>query len=306
MTSGLIVVVVLGASDPRSTLVVPSSAGLDRQWLHEELSLRLPNVELSERNVPGYRLLLTRDCEIDAVAGALAARVCVRARLLDPLGAALMSDTIESSQGQEWVARRLAVLTEGALRMHLGRLAALLEVIHDSRPAPERTADPEPLLFVDVGAAAAVFPEAPVTVFGLEAGVEIAVWRWLHPRLEVSGTWPRSGETDGVRLSARETSLAILAQVPMPVGPIDLSIGGGYVMCIVAATARLQNESTSVHSGARLRGAAAFAILGRLHGVVGLTADVLPRYPEHAWQGKIVARRGAWRLAATGGVRLRF
>lgn len=267
----------------------------------DELRLRLPELIVDSRSDANdgktYRVEIELPDE---------ERHTIRLIVTGPDGIIYLSGDVDRGDSRRASARAVAVLVEGVVRIDFERLEAMLPSIAVKRvPAP---APPIPESFsVEARLGGGILPRGsrPVAEAGL--AVELHVWRWLWPRLDVSAAWPQRATGNDVRLTVWEGSTALLLQAAVDAGEGRLLLAAGPTVHLIHAEARPTGERpesrSTIHAGVRIGATGVLLPATDWHPSVALWATYLPEPPEHLWRGESVFGRETWQVTASVGLR---
>ncbi len=298
MLSTLLVAGTLSLTAPEAVVVDgPAPLGL---LVVDELRLRLPELEVG--TVPGTDDRQTYRVQIELPNEE---RRTIRLAVAGPDGTVHLSGEVERAGSRRASARIIAVLVEGVVRIELERLEAMLPAVEARRPAPVIAAPQTLTVETRLGGGVLTRGFRPVAEAGF--AVELNVWRWFWPRLDLSAAWPQRARGTGVRLTVWEGSTALLLQAAIDAGGGRALFAVGPTAHLVHAEARPTGERSrsrsTLHAGVRLGATGVLLPVDAWHPSVGLWVTYLPEPPEHLWRGETVLGRGAWQATISVGLR---
>jgi hypothetical protein len=290
-------VVLMSAPGPaicaeRLPIVVDSAPVVSATLIAAELAIRMPERHVSPEGAgpagTGYAVV---------VRAPGAARLTLEVR--SPDGQTFARHTVHL-MAEPQTAREIAVLAEGAIRLHRKRLDALLA----------RLASDVPHVSISAAAGGRLFLEGPRLGPAFDLELRVRIWRRLLAGLAVHGGLPHGGDGQGVDYSVTLLSLRVALAYALPLGPFVASAGPGLEVQLVHGRFELPSDeerSTSdVYTAPFARLELEWPRDRRLRLVISALASYALSHPEYRFQDAQVVRLGAGAVELALGGRWAF
>jgi hypothetical protein len=277
----------------RLPIVVDADPVVSATLIAAELSVRMPERVVS----PGSGARPARSAYAVVVRAPGGAHLTLEVRT--PGGQTFARHTVDLMPEPQ-TAREVAVLAEGAIRLHQKQLDELLA----------RLASDVPRVSVSAAAGGRLFIEGPRLGPAFDLELRVRVWRRLLAGLTVHGGLPHGGEAQGVDYSVTLLSLRVALAYALPFGACGACAGPGLEVQLVHG--RFELPSDEERSTNDVYGAP-FARLDlewprerRLRLVVSALALYALGHPEYRFQDAPVTRLGAFAVELALGGRWAF
>ena len=197
-------------------------------------------------------------------------------------------------------AREIAVLAEGAIRLHQQRLDDLLR----------RVASDVPRLSLSAQLGARLLLEEPRLGPVINLALRVRLWRRLVGALELHGGLPLGGEGAGVDYDVTLLSLRVALAYALPFYRFVASVGSGVEVQLVhgrfAPPSGDDRVTNDVYGAPFATADLEWPRDRRLRLVATALLSYALSHPEYRWTDRPVVRLGAWAAELVLGVRWAF